>query len=222
MHPIFQTLLFLHIGAGFLSIVLFWVPTFTKKGGTAHRLSGKFYVILMWTVVVTAAILCVRNMIVGRPITGAFLGFIALITAKPLWHGIRVLHYKKENPMRFLFWQRVVDGLVIAAAIGMVIYGIYLGGNGSAILMFIFAGLGLADVPNFIKKIRRPPVSSNWLKDHLVGMFVSAIAAYTAFFVFGANRFLEVLPGYWAIVPWVAPTVVGTIGIRRMVKKYAK
>ncbi|MEM9270712.1 MAG: hypothetical protein AAGA78_17465, partial [Pseudomonadota bacterium] len=57
----------------------------------------------------------------------------------------------------------------------------------------------------------------------IVGMCTSAIAAYTAFFVFGANQFFEeLLPGYWAILPWIAPTFVGTTGIVYSLRYYRK
>ena len=51
-------------------------------------------------------------------------------------------------------------------------------------------------------------------------MLVSGIAAYTAFFAFGGRVFFEsLLTGYWAVLPWVAPTIIG-IGAIKYLEKY--
>lgn len=223
MTLVFKTLLFLHIAAGFSSLILFWIPIFTRKGGKNHRRVGKIYVYFMWVVVATAAILCIKNLVIGDPQKAAFLGFISLITASPLWHGISVLKYKKGLTENFRTAHLAFKILIVLASFALIGYGIALGGKGSAILMFVFGGLGVADIPGIVRSIKNPPVEAQWLKDHIVGMCITAIAAYTAFFVFGANQFFNYfLPGNWAIIPWVAPTLVGTFGIRWSVRKYRK
>ncbi len=61
------------------------------------------------------------------------------------------------------------------------------------------------------------------MKFHIINMLTSGIAAYTAFLVFGAGRFLQgLLPGLLAIIPWVLPTVLGTIFIVLSVRHYRK
>ena len=90
MEVLSKSLLAIHIFCGFCSIVLFWIPIFVKKGGNIHVKIGKAYVFLMWIVVLTAAILSIKNIIIGAYIMAAFLGFLSLITANPLWYGIAV------------------------------------------------------------------------------------------------------------------------------------
>jgi hypothetical protein len=52
-------------------------------------------------------------------------------------------------------------------------------------------------------------------------MCITGIAAHTAFLAFGAQSMFSHLYGsYWSIVPWVAPTVIGTIGIRVAIMRY--
>lgn len=222
MDYVYKALLAIHITTGFCSLILFWLPVFTKKGGKTHRLTGKWYVRLMWAVVISAALMSVRNLAIGNTTMGAFLGFISLITANPLWYGMAVLKNKRGVSMSY---RRVVFGLnlaLVVAAFALIGYGIALGGKDSAVLMFIFGGLGLTALPDVVSELRNPATKVDWMKQHIVGLLTSGIAAYTAFFVFGASQFFsELLSGYWAVIPWVAPTVVGTVGIRRMVRKYA-
>lgn len=223
MDLLIKALLYLHIGTGFASLVLFWLPIFLPKGGKGHRLVGKWYVYLMWVVVCTAAILSVKNLVIGNTNMGIFLGFISLITANPLWYGISVLRNKRTISARYRYTHLSFRTMIILSSIAMISYGISLKGGGGAVLMFIFGGLGLADIPRFIKDLRKPVEKIEWFKDHLVGMCTSGIAAYTAFFVFGANNYLQsVLSGYWGVIPWVAPTVIGITGIFLAVRYYRK
>jgi hypothetical protein len=44
---IVKILLFPHVTFGFISLVLFWLPVFMRKGGKGHRVVGKLYVYAM-------------------------------------------------------------------------------------------------------------------------------------------------------------------------------
>ncbi len=95
MQTLIQLLLYTHILAGFLSLVFFIMPLIYRKGGKQHVKTGKLYVGSMWVVVVTAALLSLKNVIIGQPVMAAFLGFLALITANTLYLGIAALRQKK-------------------------------------------------------------------------------------------------------------------------------
>lgn len=221
MDWLIKSLTFLHVIAGFGSLIVFWIPAFTRKGGVNHVKLGRVYVKLMWVVVFSAALLSVKNIIIGSYSAAAFLGFISLITANTLWYGIAILKNKKGLSSNFKNLQLSLQFAIVLSALGLIAYGIALNGQGSAILMFIFGGLGLTELPPLIKNLKKSEAEINWLKDHIVGMCSSGIAAYTAFFVFGGRQFLEGwLTGYWSIIPWVAPGVLGTIGINIAVRKH--
>ena len=210
----------LHIAAGFTSIVLFWLPTLSKKGGDFHVKVGKLYVKAMWVVVITAMLLSIKNVIIGQIPPAIFLGFLAIITASPLWYAIAILDLKKgqsESYKRKLFYFNI---LIASYAIGMIIYGIQFEGS-MRILMFIFGGLGLTAIPDIMKYLSKKPSRLTWIQEHLVGMFTTGIAAYTAFFVFGGQNFFRgIFTGYWSILPWVAPGILGTIANFYFSNKY--
>lgn len=225
METIVKTFLFFHISSGFISLVLFWLPVFLKKGGKGHRNTGKAYVFFMWIVVASAALLSIKDVIIGSYFMASFLGFIALITANPLWYGIAVLNREKRQSNGFRIGRIVFDSLIVCSGALLLGFGIYLQsiGNGSAILMIIFGGLGLTDLPVLIKKLKPTPPEFDPIRDHMVGLLTSGIAAYSAFFVFGAYTWIEqYLPGMWGVLPWVGPGVIGGVGITLGVKHFRK
>jgi hypothetical protein len=54
MANLFQSLRWMHVTAGGLALLLFWVPAIAPKGGRTHIRAGWFYVVCMSVVVVTA------------------------------------------------------------------------------------------------------------------------------------------------------------------------
>jgi len=223
MEIIAKALLFLHVSFGFTSLVLFWLPVFIKKGGKGHRTIGKLYVIAMWIVVGTAALLSVKNIIIGKYFMAVFLGFISLITANPLWYGMAILQPKVQDSVRFHWMRTAFDGVIALAGVLMLTYGIVLQGKNSAVLLIIFGCLGLTGIPSFFRNLKGPREKEDRIRLHMTGLLTSGIAAYTAFFVFGGYMWMEkIFPGMLGVIPWVAPGVVGAIGITLGVKYYRK
>ena len=59
--------------------------------------------------------------------------------------------------------------------------------------------------------------------EHLGSMLGGGIAFHTAFAVFGIQRFIEYdLSGIVGLLPWILPTIVGTIAITIWTRHYRK
>jgi hypothetical protein len=222
---------FAHVAAGFSALIVFWIPAFTRKGGINHRRIGNWYVKLMWVVVITAFILCLKNALIGRTQAVIFLGFLVLITAKPLWLGISILDNKRVLSLAYRRANVLLNALVAAAGLALITYGLSLNGSGNAILMYVFGALGLSSVFDLWAGVRSlmahntdaPEQKPQWMKEHIANMGVSGIAAHTAFLAFGANSLLPqsyVGQGGLGLVAWISPTVIGVIAIRWSVRKY--
>lgn len=225
METAYKFLLGGHVFFGSISLVVFWLPAiFTKKGGEWHNRIGKIYVKLMTVVVVSASLLCIRNIIVGNVNSAIFLGFLTMITAHPIWHGTAILKYKKEQPKSFYNMHMVFRAVIIIAAVSLIAYGLYLYFKAEVHpLFFIFGILGASDTPSFKRDLKNPPTKANWLTEHLSGMIISGIAAYTAFFAFGGRAMIgHILTGYWQILPWVLPSIIGVFAIAYQKRKYEK
>ena len=223
MKEISSILLTIHVIAGFTSLALFWLPAFMKKGGINHVKIGKIYMWLMWIVVITAGILSIENFYQGAYEAAAFLGFLTLITANPLWKGIAILNQKKGLSQSFQRGQLIFEIIIFIAGVAILSYGLYLGGQGATVLMIIFGILGISNAGTIIKLIKNPPQKADWFIEHGSDMIVSGIAAYTAFFAFGGRTIMgHIFTGYWMVVPWVAPTIIGVIAIKYMKRYYAE
>ena len=219
-----SVLLLAHVVAGTVALLIFWVPVVVRKGGSVHRQSRRIYVYAMWVVICTAFLLSVINLIQGRVVIAAFLGFLTLLTGKPLWMGVAILANKRKvTPL----YERTLMALNIAnvvTGLGLIALGFTLPSKGAAILMYVFGFLGVVNIGELVAQLRSTPYAGqNWLHRHIEGMGTSGIAAHTAFLAFGANRFIgDLFASYWAMLPWLAPTVIGTILIRLAVRKYIK
>ncbi len=216
MESLSKFLLTSHIIAGSISLIIFWLPIFTKKGGNWHRKIGMLYVYLMWYVVLTAFVLSIENFFQGAYVIAAFLGFLTLATGQPLWSAISILKNKKGLSPTYRKIDIVFNATIFLSAIGLLIWGLMLWGTQASVLMIFFSFLGLGNGKDLLKNFRQSE-EKDWLKEHYSGMIVSAIAGYTAFFAFGGRHyFSHVLTDYWQIVPWIAPTIVGVAIIKYM------
>ncbi|HMQ46768.1 MAG TPA: hypothetical protein PKA00_04695 [Saprospiraceae bacterium] len=212
-----------HIVAGFLSIALFWLPAFTRKGGISHIRMGKLYIFFMWIVVVTAALMCLENVWYGFYAGGSFLGFLALITASPLWRGIAILRNKKAITPKYRRINLTLELAIFLFGAALLVAGILLQSDSTAILMMVFGGLGISNAGRLWRMIRRPSQQSDWLIQHMKDMIASGIAAYTAFFAFGGRTLLgEIFTDNWMVIPWMAPTVIGITSMRLLEKAYRR
>lgn len=221
MDLIFKVLLFIHIPAGFIGLVLFWIPVIVKKGGNIHVKVGKAYVFSMWIVVITAMIMCIINAINEEYIGAAFLGFISILTAKPLWYAISIIKYKRDVPLRMIKINRALARVLFISGFGLLVWGVLLKFEGLAMLLVIFGFIGLSGFKEAFANLDKAKENTNWLKEHLGGMIASGIASHTAFFAFGgATYFSKIFVGQLMIIPWVAPAIVGTIAIIYTTKKY--
>lgn len=221
MYLFFKILLYTHIPAGFIGLVLFWVPVFAKKGAKIHVKFGKAYVFTMWTVVVTALIMCMIRVYEGEHVFAAFLGFISLLTAQSLWYAISILKHKKDVPIRMLRLKKLLSFILFISGAGLLVWGISLGMEGPAILLVIFGVIGLTAVKDAFGNIQKAKENSNWLREHISGMIATGIASHTAFFAFGGATFFQsIFTGPLIAIPWITPTIVGTIIIIITIRKY--
>ena len=174
----------------------------------------------MWGVVISAALLSLLNFIQKDYITTAFLGFLTILTGHPLWYAVAITKYKKEIPASLIKIRKVILSVLVLSAAGLVVWSILLKLQGPSILLLIFGVLGLLQLPLLLRSTEKLQNEGNWLAAHINGMVTSGIAAYTAFFAFGGSTFFGgIFTGPLVAIPWVLPSIVGTIFISRELRK---
>ena len=122
------SLLYLHIAGGSAALLSMLVPLVTKKGGTTHRRAGWVFVSGMTIVSITAFLLAGTRWVTdpspqGRE-AGAFLFFIAILTATSVSAGVRVLRAKTRTRPHRHPWDLGLPALLTASSIAAAAYGL--------------------------------------------------------------------------------------------------
>ncbi len=221
---IYKTMLWVHIPFGFLSLVLFWIPVATKKGGKLHRKVGIYYYISMWIVLVSAAILSICNVIFAKYGAAMFLGYLSIITSYPLWYSYEILQQKKEWSNNYFRIRKVFVSLLFLSGITMIAAGgIMHQFLGMGTMMAFFGILGLPAGRDVFMTKTKAMNKETKLKMHIQGTIISGIAAYTAFFAFSGSRLIiDVLHIHhqWMVIPWILPTILGLTYSAYIKRKY--
>lgn len=210
METLRQTLLTVHLVAGFMALGLFWVPALARKGGLLHRRAGRWYTAAMAVITVTGFGLAALFLSGERWRTGLFLLFLGVITGTSLWNGWRVLQFKREP-------QAYAGRMHVAVAVANILGGGALVAFGIAVkapLFYAFGPVGLligGAMLSFALRSSSDPLF--WRAQHLTGMIGSGIASHVAFFAFGGNRLFGWGTEGYGLVLWLAPLVAGTVAI---------
>lgn len=235
METFLDTLRWVHVVAGFTGLAAFWIPIFTRKGGRHHRLYGKVFKYCAYLVLAAAGLAIAIRLggALGRGIGprddpggfsfAVFLGYLTVVTFIGLRHGIGVLQHKQglagmDRPLdRALAW------VAIASSIALVAYAVWYSPP-MQILLFALSPIGLATGLGILKAIGgRRTERKAWFYEHMGAMMGTGVAFHTAFAVFGATRIFELqLSGWIAIVPWIAPALIGAPAITLWTRHYQR
>ncbi len=229
----------LHMVFGFIGLIAFWFPVFSRKGGQLHRSAGKVFRYSAMVVLAAAGAAVLGNM-AGAAMRGVafadnpeswafalFLGYLALVTGVILSHGVAVLKHKKATTELDTPYRRISAWTAILASVFLVAWALYYRPD-NMILLLALSPIGILNGFGILKVIsgqRSEP--GLWKLEHINAMLGCGIAFHTAFAVFGINRMTDYnLPGMWQVVPWILPAAIGipatSIWMRRERAKFAK
>jgi len=228
-----------HIAVGSLALLIFWVPALAKKGSPLHVRAGRIYVTAMYIVAVTAFVASI--MVLADPVGirrpddildaaeaarlarrfrmfSLFLLMLSVLVFTSIRHGIAALRERRQPGMLSRPSHRALLAALALLALVVGSIGLYT----MQLLLIIFGGISLAaSVSMFRDTRKRNPSRGDLVVAHLGGLISSGIGAYTAFFAFGGSRLLaDVLTGQWQVLPWVLPSIIGTIAISRLQRSY--
>ena len=230
MNTFHSYLIWLHIAAGVVAILTFWIPTFARKGGTVHKGVGHWYARAMYVVTVTAFIAAlIRTFaplsllppeLVGDVaetakfvrrsyIIGTFLFVLSLLVLANLRHGLLVLRARESRQLL-----RSRTHLTLLMALGLVgVIGLYIGIRLNFILLQIFSPLAILNSITMLRySFKRELKRSEWVIEHLSNLLGTGTATHTAVLVLGAARLVNsVVPVSLSILPWIAPGIIGVI-----------
>jgi hypothetical protein len=241
MASLFQSLRWVHIAAGSIALILFWIPAIARKGGRTHIRAGWVYVVCMSVVVVTAFAMSglaftipvavrqiarslsqaeLSDFLRGQRVFATFLAYLAGVTLASGWQGIWAIETRREpKAMRTLF-SLALNVVVVLAGLTVLVLGIkYRSGP-----LIGLSPIGpLIGAGNLRYLLRGPQSRMHWWYEHLGSMIGTGIAGYTAFLVFGAARLLpSVARSQLYTLFWVLPTLIGVPAIFMTVAYYQR
>ncbi|NVK23191.1 MAG: hypothetical protein HWD86_11790 [Kangiellaceae bacterium] len=226
METVHDWLRWTHIIGGFIGLVLFWIPIFSKKGSKLHRQMGKYWTWLARVVVLSALAglflyipeIIEKNISPNNYAFLLFLGYLSVVTYIVIVYGVAVLE-SKNNPqsMNTPYWNAMaytsfaVSAFIIAFALIV--------NPGSKYVLIALSPIGIGTGYGILTYIRNGGskyskkgslVSKGWLYEHLGSMLGAGIAFHTAFAVFGMTRLFDIgLEGMVAVIPWILPAAIG-------------
>lgn len=216
---LFHMLIAVHIAFGAVGLISFWVPVIGKKGGRNHRKWGKvFWVTIMaaGSIAICLSLLTLIDPLATHPhlvdrggafvrgIFGIMMLYLAVLTLNLAWYGLETIKNKASHARNRRGLNLVLQPLLIFAALGCAIEGIIIGQHlmvGMSLIGFATAGTNL-----FFMYTKNPHPKA-YLKEHVKAIVGCGISVYTAFFAFGAVRFMPEMalnPALWSI-----PLIIG-------------
>lgn len=206
-----EAILWTHTISGITVFCLGVLQAVLPKQGALHRFLGRIYVLIWFPLIFFGALL-------GSWIITA-LGGLGLYCAITGWRHAN----RKKNAMNWLDKLIALLGLAMVitlfgGAVYLIILEVYDFAVITSVFSLIFGSMVLTDVREavFQKKIRKlSRHKMYWFFEHYTRMYISMIAAFTAFSAIQA-------PFENQIINWLWPTVMGTLILVYLGGKYRK
>jgi hypothetical protein len=147
---------------------------------------------------------------------GAFLFFVAILTATNVSSGVRVLRAKARTTSGRHPWDLGLPALLTASSIAGAAHGLSTGNQ----LFTAFSVIGLlAGGGNLAYWLTPPTHPMHWWFEHMSSMIGACIAATTAFLVVNASNLgLET----FSLIVWLTPSIIGVPAIAIWTRYYKR
>lgn len=235
METILPVVVFLHVAAGFVGLGAFWVPIFTKKGAKNHKFYGKIFKYCAY-LVLGAALVSVSLRTLFALLDGItpadqpddfgfifFLGYLAIVTLIGMRHGFKVLE-EKQDLLRLNSTFNVSLAWISIAASVFVIGFAALFTPSNMIILLALSPLGFNNGYLILRVVNgKRQEGKAWFYEHMGALMGTGIAFHTAFAVFGSVQLFDLgLEGFIAVVPWIAPALIGIPAITIWTRHYQR
>lgn len=219
----YKFILAIHIIAGVIALLSFWVGAFGKKGTAWHKLVGKVFMGSMLVSTASAVGLAGYFIAAGKYGIATFLAYLVLITLTAMagaWRAIALKHSEtayRNSAYRNTAWLNIVSGLVVFA----------IGWRLSQPILMGFCWIGVFVGYRMLARIRRPMGHARWwMSEHIGGILGCSVATHVAFLAIGLKGILAMfglsLSGLANLLPWLAPVAVAVIAGIWLERKYVK
>ncbi|MFP7723294.1 hypothetical protein [Lysobacter sp. A3-1-A15] len=214
----YSVIVALHVTFGTVALATFWLAAVLRKGGRAHVLAGRGYLLAMCGVLLSALPMVGQRVADGRWVAAVFLGYLVVLVATTVWLAWRAVR-DKAAPQRYLggvyrvlmVANPVAGAVVLATGVSM----------GQPLLMG-FSLVGLMIGVDMWRRRRVIPAQPRWwMQEHYGAMVGNGAATHIAFLAIGLPRLLpDIASGTLFYTAWFAPVVLSIAAKSWLDRKY--
>ncbi len=218
---VYKLLLVLHIAAGVLALISYWVAGLSRKGSPLHKSVGRVYLAAMLGVVGTALPMAVFHLAAGRVGIGVFLVYLVVITATSMWLSWRAVQLKRDAAAFYSRRYVAVGALNVLA--GLIVFGIGLAQSQGLLTSFSWVGvlIGIGMLRSARAARQQSPTGTWWLREHYGAMLGNGVATHIAFLGIGMRPLLQALDSPIAmLLPWFLPLAVAGVASVILDRRY--
>lgn len=216
MH-LFEAIVILHVLAGTVGLVSFWVPVGARKGSVRHRSWGRIacrgFIIAGFLAIAMALLSLfgseqrlpmIKDRVLFDGLFGWMMLYLGMLTIGFAHYGLAVVEHRNDRPALRGWRHQAVFAAVVALALQCGVYGISTGQP----LMALIALVGLIAVATQQRYIwRRDVTGGSHVPEHFRSLLGMGISAYTAFMSVGMIRLVP--DQVFNPLVWAIPSLVG-------------
>lgn len=214
----YDMLRYIHVLAGAVALVTFWIAASLRKGSVNHIGVGRWYLFAMLAIMGTALPMSAFAFANSSMTLGIFLAYLVLITGTACWTAWRAIR-DKHDIQRFagpVF--RVLAVVNIVAGTAVMLLGVKIKNP----ILIGLSLVGLISGPAMLMFARRKPADRRWwIAQHYSGIIGAGVATHVAFLSLGLTRLLP--PQYASIsqlAGWSVPIAASLIARVWLSRKY--
>ena len=221
MH-LFEAFVVLHVIAGMIGLVAFWIPIATKKGAKKHRKGGNWalggfigagflaVVMAIYSLIDTSRHPEIEDRVLYEGLFGWMMLYLGILTMGFADYGLAVIRHRTERAaLRRPRYQLVMLAVVVSGA-WCGIFG-YRVGDPLMVLVAVIGLISMVMQQVFVFREHVPglgtPSPTAYVGEHFRALIGMGISAYTAFLSVGLIRLVP--EEVFNPLIWAGPSVIG-------------
>jgi len=219
---LFHTFVALHVVAGTIGLIAFWVPIATKKGAKNHKRGGKWalggfigagflaVVMAIYSLIDTSRHPEIEDRLLYEGLFGWMMLYLGILTMGFADYGLAVIRHRTDRyALRRMRYQLVMAAVVVSGA-WCGVFGYRVGDP----LMVLLAVIGVISMimqqvfvfREYVPGLGAPPPKA-YVGEHFRALIGMGISAYTAFLSVGLIRLVP--EEVFNPLIWAGPSVIG-------------
>lgn len=219
---LFFAFVVLHVIAGTIGLVAFWIPIATKKGAVKHRKGGKWalggfigagflaVVMAIYSLIDTSRHPEIEDRLLYEGLFGWMMLYLGILSIGFADYGLAVIRHRTERTALRRARYQLVMLAVVVSGVWCGVFGIRVGDP----LMVLVAVVGIVSMVmqqvfvfrELIPGLGAPPAKA-YVGEHFRALIGMGISAYTAFLSVGLIRLVP--EEVFNPMIWAGPSVIG-------------